>query len=133
MKLTGFSRTFLVASALLFSIVTCMGQDKPSDQLEGTWIKSVNGGTVTFTISPEQKWEVEFTGGDEADVYGTYVISGTQITFTDKGGVYSSDASGTYEFKVDDPSLTFTKVNDPVDGRSMLVAGNWAKAGEAEK
>jgi len=128
-----FSRTLFLAGAFLFIVLSCMGQDDSSALLQGNWTKSANGGTVTLTFSPDHKWEVYFTGNEEADVYGTYVISGTQITFTDEGGDYSSDSSGSYEFKVDDSSLSFTIVDDPVNGRSMLVAGSWTKAGETEK
>ena len=120
----------MLLSALFFSIVMCHGQDDPSDLLPGTWTKSSDQGSVTFTISSDHKWQVEFTGDEVIDVYGTCVISGTKITFTDEGGDYSSDESGVYEFKVSDASLTFTKVDDPVDGRSMLVEGTWSKAGD---
>jgi hypothetical protein len=133
MRLAIFSRTFFLASAFLFSVLTVMGQDDSAALLKGSWTKSANGGTVTITFLPDYKWEVNFTGKEEPDVYGKYVISGTQITFTDEGGDYSSDSSGSYEFEVDDSSLQFTKVDDPVNGRSMLVAGSWTKAGETEK
>ncbi len=108
-------------------------QDESSDQLAGTWTKSMNGATARFMISPDNAWEVEFTGDDEADVYGTYLITGKQITFTDKGGEYSSASSGDYEFQVDDTSLIFTIVDDPVTGRSMLVKGIWTRVSEEDQ
>ena len=73
---------------------------------------------------------MEFAGDEEIDVYGSYEISGNQITFTDEGGDYSSDSSGTYEFKVADASISFTNVDDPVNGRSMLLEGTWSKAAD---
>ena len=73
---------------------------------------------------------MEFAGDDEIDVYDSYVISGKQITFTDEGGAYSSDSSGVYEFKVSDTSISFTNVDDPVDGRRMLLEGTWSKAAD---
>ena len=130
MKSGILSRTVITSFVLLLSTLVCFGQDNPADQVVGNWIKSSNMGSVTFTISADQKWEVEFTGDNTADVFGTYVISGKQITFTDKGGDYSSDSDGVYEFELSD-SLRFTKVNDPMDGRSRLVVGAWAA--EAEK
>jgi hypothetical protein len=127
------SRALLLITALLFSIVTCNGQDAPSDLLMGKWTRQFNERAVTFTISSDNKYQVEFAGDSEIDVWGSYVISGIQITFTDEGGEYSSDEAGVYEFKVSDTSLTFTQVDDPVYGRSILVEGTWSKASEVEK
>jgi len=132
MKSVIYSRTLLLTAALLFSILTCYAQDDPSDLVVGKWTKLMNERSVTFALSSDHKYQVEFAGDAEVDVWGSYVISGTQITFKDEGGDYSSDAAGVYEFKVSDTSLTFTKVNDPVDGRSMLVQGSWSKASEPE-
>ncbi len=118
----------LMISALLFSMGTCYGQDDLSDLIVGKWTKLSEQGTITFTFTSDKKYEVEFTGDGEADVLGSYVISGNQLTVTDEGGDYSSGTSGVYEFKVDDSSLTLTKVDDPVDGRSMVAVGSWSKA-----
>lgn len=115
-------------STLLFSIVTSYGQDDSSDLIVGKWTKVSQQGTITFTFTSDKKYEVEFTGDGEADVLGSYVISGTKLTVTDEGGDYSSGTSGVYEFKVDDTSLTLTKVDDPVEGRSMIAIGTWSKA-----
>ena len=106
-----FTRTLLLTTALLFSILTCSGKNDPSDN----------------------KYQVEFAGDDEIDVWGSYVISGSQFTFNDEGGEYGSDAAGVYEFQVSDISLTFTEVNDPVYGRRSLVEGSWSKASDVEK
>jgi hypothetical protein len=133
MKSTIFTRTLLLITALLFSILTCHGQDDPSDQLVGKWTKLLNERSVSFTLSSDNKFQVEFAGDAEIDVYGSYVLSGTQITFTDEGGEYSSDEAGVYEFKLSDTSLRFTEVNDPVYGRRTLLEGSWSKAGDVEK
>ena len=128
MKSTIYTRTLLVATALFFSVLTCIGQDNPSEQVVGTWEKELNGRTFTFSLTADKKYQVEFAGDEAIDVYGSYVISGKQITFTDEGGDYNSGESGAYEFKVSDTSMTFTNVDDPVDGRSMLVEGTWSKS-----
>ena len=133
MKSTIYTRTLLLATALFFSVLTCIGQNAPSDQVVGKWTKELNGRTFTFTLTSDKEYQVEFAGDEEIDVYGSYVISGKQITFTDEGGDYSSDSSGVYEFKVSDTSITFTIVDDPVNGRSMLVEGAWSLAAAGEK
>jgi len=128
MKSTIYTRSLLLIAALFFTVLTCMGQNAPSDQVVGEWTKELNGRTLTFTLTADKKYQVEFAGDEEVDVFGSYVISGKQITFTDEGGDYSSDSSGTYEFEVSDTSLTYTNVDDPVSGRSMLVEGAWSKS-----
>jgi len=132
MKSAISSRTLLVTTALLFSILTCNGKDNPSDLLVGKWTKLLNERTLTFIITSDNKYQVEFAGDETLDVWGSYVISGTQITFTDEGGEYSSDEPGLYEFKVSDTALIFTNVDDPVYGRSVLVEGTWSKAKDGE-
>lgn len=132
MKSAFFSRTLLLLAALLFSMLTCNAKDDSSDQLVGKWTKLFNERTVTFTITAEDKYTVEFVGDEGIDVEGSYVISGTQITFNDEAGDYSSDEPGIYEFQVSETSLTFTNVNDPVYGRSMLVEGAWTLAKDAK-
>lgn len=124
------ARTPLIIVSLLFSILTCHGQDESSDQVVGKWTKLMNERTITFNISSDHKFQVEFVGDDEIDVWGSYVISGTQITFTDEGGNYSSDVSGVYEFQLGDNTLKFTEVDDPVNGRRMLVEGSWSIEGD---
>ena len=52
-----------------------------------------------------------------------YDISGNQVTFNDEGGDYSADVPGVYEFKVEDASMTLKEIDDPVDGRRMLMEG----------
>lgn len=121
-------RTLLAITALLFSTVTGDGKDPSSDPLVGTWTKSFNDRTISFAINSDDTYTVEFVGDAEVDVKGSYVISGTQITFNDGPGDYSSPEPGVYEFEVNESSVKFIIVNDPAQGRSMLVEGEWLKA-----
>ena len=132
MKSAIYFRTLSVIVALLCSIMICDAKYEPSDLLMGKWTKLFNERTVTFTMTSDNKYQVEFAGDAEIDVWGSYVISGTQITFNDEGGDYRSDEAGVYEFKLSDTSLTFTNVNDPVYGRSILMEGTWSKAKAVE-
>jgi hypothetical protein len=133
MKAKHTVKALLALIAVFISVLNSYAQDPPPDQLEGTWTKSMNGASARFMISSDNTWEVEFTGDDEADVYGTYLISGNQITFTDTGGDYGSDTSGVYEFQVDDSSLKFVIADDPVYGRSLVVEGTWTRATEKDE
>ncbi len=123
----------MLTTAYFFSILVCNGQDGPSDQVVGTWTKSFNERSVTFTILADLKYQVEFAGDSEIDVWGSYEIDGMQITFNDEGGEYGSDVAGVYEFNASETSIIFSVVDDPVYGRSILTDGNWSKAGEDEE
>jgi hypothetical protein len=119
---------------LLVSMLGCFGQEAPAEAMAGKWIRQLNGRNVTFTISSDLTYEVEFTGDKEPEVRGSYVISGTRVTFNDEGGEYAAkEVPGVYEFMMDDSSLSFKKINDPVNGRSMLVEGSWSRAGDEEE
>ena len=133
MKSTLFSRTLILAAALLFSLLGCLAQSDPANQLVGTWTKDFGQGSATLTLSSDNKTQVEFTGDDVLDVWGSYKISGTKITLTDEGGEYSSGQSGVYTFKVSENALTLTIEDDPVYGRSVLVEGTWTRAAEKEE
>jgi hypothetical protein len=128
MKRTILSKTLLSAAAMLFILLTCDGKNPQADQLVGTWTKTFDGRVITFTIASDQTYQTEFAGDDKVDVWGSYVISGTQVTFTDEGGDYSADVPGVYEFKVNETSVSFTEVNDPVFGRRTVMEGTWSKA-----
>jgi hypothetical protein len=132
MKSAILKRIFLGCSAIVFSVLVGYGQEGSPDALTGTWTKTVNGRVMTFTISSDLTYQVEFAGNAEIDVYGDCVISGTQVTFNDKGGAYRGDVPGTYAFQVKDKSVTFTVVDDPLPGRRMLVEGQWSGADTPE-
>jgi len=121
-------KTLLTIAVFLLSMVAIDGKNPSSDPLVGTWIKTNNERTITFTIKSDQSYTVEFVGDKEIDVKGSYEISESQITFNDDAGDHSSPEPGVYEFEVKDSSVKFTKVNDPAYGRSMLVEGSWSRA-----
>lgn len=131
MNPANFTRTLMLTSAFLFSILTCAGQDDSSDALTGTWTKMLNQRALTIEIMSDHTYQVEFAGDAEIDVFGSCEISGTQVTFNDEGGEYGADVPGTYEFKVNGTTVTFTEVDDPVYGRRSLLEGNWSKSAEA--
>ena len=132
MKNFKLNKALFILTVIILSPLACIGQEATSDQLVGKWVKQLNDITVTFTISAELTYEVEFAGDEKADVWGSCTVSGTQVTFHDKGGEYAADVPGVYEFKLEYDSLMLKKVNDPVGGRSMLVGGSWGASGEEE-
>lgn len=117
----------MTGAVLFFILPLCRGQDDSAGQLAGSWVRVVDNTTIFLNFTSEEKVEVEFTGDEVVDVYASYVTAGKRITFQDEAGEYSSGTSGVYEFSLGENSVTFTKVDDPVDGRSMLLAGTWSR------
>jgi hypothetical protein len=120
--------TLLIIAALIFSVLSCKKEEDPADLLVGNWTKLIQGRTATVTFTSDHKWQVEFIDDAGIDVWGSYIISGNQITIIDEGGEYSSDEAGVYSFQVTETSLTLTVVSDPADGRRIVVEGIWSKA-----
>jgi hypothetical protein len=127
MKRTFYSKTFFAAALLFVTVLGSRGQDDPSDKLAGTWTKEFNERKVTFTIAADHTYQTEFAGDEKIDVWGSYVISGTLVTFTDEGGIYRADLPGAYEFQVSETSVTFTAVTDSVVGRRLVMEGSWSR------
>lgn len=130
MKRVLILRALLAVTALLISITLCFGQEDPSDLMAGTWTKPMGERAIKFTLKADHTYQVDFAGDDGIDVYGRFEISGSQITFNDEGGDYSADVPGSYNFEVDDITLKLSVADDPVNGRSMLMTGNWKRAGD---
>ncbi len=130
MKPIQFKSTITGLTALFVFLLPCFGQETPPDELAGTWTKSLNGRQMTFTISADHTYQVEFAGDAGIDVYGSCEVSGNRVTFNDEGGDYSADVPGVYTFQVSEHTVTFTEVNDPVMGRRSLLEGKWTEAGQ---
>lgn len=126
-------RIQVVTSVLIFACATSFGQGNLAKQLVGKWTRTFNEREVSFVMTAEQKYEVEFAGDERVDVFGSYEISGKKITFNDEGGEYGSNETGVYEFKLEGNTISFTEVDDPVYGRRLLVEGEWTRTGEAGK
>ncbi|PLX12514.1 MAG: hypothetical protein C0597_13185, partial [Marinilabiliales bacterium] len=72
-------------------------------------------------------FETDFIGDSSIDVWGSISISGNQITITDEGGPYQSSVNGLYSFQVVGNTVSFIEVNDPEEGRRVLIEGIWTK------
>ena len=87
MKSSFISKMLFAMTALIFVALSCFAQNKPPEQLVGTWSKKIESETMnvtlTLTFKSDFKSEVEFTGDDVTDVFSDYEISGSRITFND--------------------------------------------------
>ena len=86
-------------------------------------------GTYTageFTILFGDKGQFRVSKGEEVQVEGAYIIEKEQVTLIDKSGPLAcmgeKAAKGTYQWKYEAETLTFTIVNDNCSGRSTAVA-----------
>lgn len=127
MKPAIISRTLLGTALLFFFVLMSNGQDDPSGQLAGKWTKQVNGRTASIDLLSDHTYQVDFAGDEGVDVTGSWAVSGSQITFKDEGGAYTTGTSGTYEFKLNGKTVTFKKVDDPSSNRSIVIEGSWSK------
>jgi hypothetical protein len=89
------------------------------------------GGTIkgTWTIKFE-KPHYTVTDNGMAVIHGTYALSGTRITFTDKSGPAACPGSGAYSFTLKGSMLTFTRIRDSATkcpGREAVLAGRFTK------
>jgi hypothetical protein len=131
MKAMNIAKALLLVTALVFFAATAQGQDQAADPVAGTWTKTVEGRTINFTMSPDHTFEVELTGDEEPDVWGSWNVSGTVLTVTDEGGEYGSNSSAQYEFEVIEDTLKLTVKFDAVDGRRELMRGTWNRVPDA--
>ena len=98
--------------------------------IAGSWVRE--GTTIKITFNEEGKYEVDFTGDGETNVWGTCEVKKESLIFNDEKGM-ASEFPGKYEWSLTEDKLTFTLINDPSDGRSSLLPGVWIrKSGKEE-
>jgi len=86
-----------------------------------------------ISIQFDTHGNVKVSQGDRALVDGKYTANGDQIRLTDESGPMAcakGEESGTYRWKREGDTLTFSKVEDRCDGRSGDLLGRGWKAEE---
>ena len=80
-------------------------------------------GTSRLTFASDATWDLILNG--ERVVFGTFSVSGNQISITDGGGPYScalvgpAYRTGTYTWSLNGSALSFTVVSDNCIGRAV--------------
>ncbi|HEY1777697.1 MAG TPA: hypothetical protein VGG41_16180 [Solirubrobacteraceae bacterium] len=106
MKRSGFVAVLLAALVLCASALASSG---PSGAYSGT-VKSGNlKGSWTLSFS-SPNYTVALNGS--VVVKGSYSISGSKLTLTDKSGKLACPGKGVYSFKLSGRSLSLKKVSD---------------------
>jgi chitodextrinase len=132
-------KLFVILMALLFIVMAgCSGggggssssSDNPEEitSLKGTW--SSGGSSITFM--DDNTFTVEANNKATADVWGTYSISGNELTITYSSGSSCFDTAtqtyyvGHYTFSINGNTLTLTLMSDNcVERVAMLTGHSW--------
>ena len=119
---------FTLFSILIFVTNTASGFAPAHDTSE------FPQGTYTageFTIVFGDKGQFRVSQGEQMQVEGEYTVEKDQVTLMDKRGPMACGEGadkGTYRWKYEAETLTFTKVDDPCEGRSQaLPSQGWKR------
>jgi hypothetical protein len=124
-------KTYVVVAVALAVWLGVSNLARAEDFPKGKYSATIQDMKITIKFEDKGKFTVEF--GDEVMVEGNYKVNKDVIEFSDnKGKAVSKEDEkkvGKYKWKVDDKKkLTFTKIEDEVEGRVMgLTAGPWTK------
>jgi hypothetical protein len=123
--MTRVAGTSVLATAFLFLALASAGE--VGDFPKGTFAATVNGDE--WALRFDGKGKVIVTHKDNEVVEGKYKVVKDEVEFTDVKGPYAEKGAaktGTYQWKLADKKLTFTKVKDEARGRSgTLTSGPW--------
>ena len=119
-------RTSTLATALLTATTALMaaGSAPAADFPAGTYLSS------DVTLNFDGNGHFRGSQKDAMKVEGDYAVSGDQLKFNDKSGAWACPATqvGTYRWKSDGDTLTFSKVSDACKDRvNSLTPHSWKK------
>ena len=121
-----FSSKLILASTFITLLGACaMFQKTTTPSLVGTWSNSL--GTV-WAIKADGTFDVDLKHQGKRDAWGTYTISGDQVTLQRTGGINPKgcDGPGVYKFShPDKDTLRFTLVSDACKLRKKNVLLTW--------
>jgi len=130
-----FLKKFSIFTLSFLSILLFLGCSKKdansvspgSATIIGDWTRTKDDGfLMTFTFTEDNKYEADFEGDSEKDVWGSYSISGNQITFNDEGGAFHV-TPGVYNYALTADQLAFTVTDDTGEGRKEAIIGTWSR------
>ena len=114
------------AAAALTALFLLAGTASAADFPKGTIATELGG--MEWTIRFEDRGKFTVSSGGEVVAEGTYTAKKNEIEMTDEKGPRARPGkTGKYTWKLEAKMLTFTKVEDEVQGRvGALASGPWA-------
>jgi hypothetical protein len=107
----------LAGLSLMVAVTWCDAAAFPTGTYEA--------GGVVIDFGSDGRFHV--SQGGKSVVEGTYKVAGDKVTLADVSGSSAcprDKASGTYIWRIEKSTLTFTKVDDPCDDRSSDMTGH---------
>jgi hypothetical protein len=115
------------------SVKESLSQIENTDNpIVGIWKKTSNTRThfgiecETMTFMPDGKFQIDFIGNPEIDVWGYYQIDNNKITFNDLGG-NPCLSDGLYSYIINNDTLSFTPITDNCLTRESRFSEFWIK------
>lgn len=97
------------------------------NSISGVWQQNnVNKRIVTKTFFPDSKFQTDFFGDTEMDVWGYYEVKSDTIVLKDIGGAACPN-EGIYQFELTNDTLRFIPILDNCDGRKIGFSGSWSR------
>lgn len=122
MKNVNVATSFLIPCIALAAASSALAADFPT----GTYTQA------GFTLAFDGNGHFRGSQKGAVKVEGDYATSGDQLKFTDRSGAWACPASqtGTYRWKSEGDTLTFSKVSDACKDRvGSLTPHAWKKQG----
>lgn len=128
----------LIAAVFLPLLVSCSDDEWPVTgervpawrEMAGDWIASGTGiGTIYMHLHDDGSFEVTMRGERRPEIWGTYTLTRTQITFRYTGGVVPDECSapGTYRYWINGSHLRFRVIEDNCLARSTALELDWRR------
>lgn len=126
--------TLLLAAFMAFVFTACnSNQEQTIEKIDilGQWEMEGDTNHVELQIYDDSTFHVDVLTRGSIEVQGKLQLNGNRITFINTHGtdsISSDPAPGVYEYSLkNDSTLSFSKVNDPLERRAGFLEKDWIK------
>ena len=114
----------LYLSLFLFLACLACSSDDERSALVGKWIKHAKSDTPgTMEFKDNSFFYFTAASEEHADSQGRYSVTENKITFEDD----TCSDPGSYEYLIDNKTLSLTTVRDHCEVRGLVLRGNWTR------
>jgi hypothetical protein len=119
--------------AVLFSLIllisSCSAQkDDNNYKISGHWELITSEAQVELHIRSDSTFHVDVMENDGIEVEGQIILTKDKITFINVQGtdsVSSDPTPGTYKYSLNENTLQFEKIDDPILRRANFLSKKW--------